>query len=548
MKDARKIPQFCIAAVGETPQALRDCAERAFGYTRFVELRLDWLDRPEDGLALIPSLAASGAGRNAGLAILQATCRRLENGGRFRGSVAEQLQILHRAAALGCRLADLEIESAEATDPDVVAALRHEVSLILSWHDFHGTPALDSVARRLRRFPADYYKIVPTATRQSDNCAALEFLVAAASGGERWIVFCMGQAGIPSRVLALSRGSAFVYASCPEVGNREQGIGNRRNGRENGAALAAPGQVDFETLRKVYRAEKLSSKTAVYGLLGSPIGHSIGAAIHNASFRARRMDAVYLPLLASSLNDFRKAAKLYPLRGFSVTIPHKQGILRFLDRVDPTVKLAGAANTVRIRRGRWEAINSDVEGIVGPVRKAFRLSQRERLGNGCRAVVVGTGGAARAALAALQKLRCRNVAVMGRDSAKARRLAMDFGVTTMPLASLEAERFDLLIHATPVGMWPRTGECLLRPEQINAAVVFDLVYNPAGTRLLQFARARGCRTISGLDMFIAQAARQFEYWTGAEAPRQLMRKTAERELERFGNGSGPSAGEKKSDD
>jgi 3-dehydroquinate dehydratase/shikimate dehydrogenase len=193
----------------------------------------------------------------------------------------------------------------------------------------------------------------------------------------------------------------------------------------------------------------------------------------------------------------------------------------------------GAANTVRVRKGRWEATNTDVDGIVAPLRKAFRLSARESLPSDFRALIVGTGGAARAALCALRQLRCRDLSVTGRNPAKGRLLARELGGRSIPVEALEDEAFDLLIHATSVGMWPHSEECYLRPEQINAGTVFDLVYNPPETRLLQIAKVRGCRTISGLEMFLAQAARQFEYWTEREAPRRLMRQTAIRELSRL---------------
>ena len=523
------VPRIAIAATGNTPRELFECARSALEHCRFVELRLDWLPHPERALQIILRLLKRGRSTT-----LQATCRRVQNGGRFRGTVAAQLEILRKAAELGCRIVDLEIESAEAAGAATVRALREKAALILSWHDFDRTPPLEPIARRLRRFPADFYKVVPTATRQSDNCRALEFLERMVSDGrarERWVVMAMGQAGVPSRVLALARGSAFVYASVPpRLGNREQGIGNRK---KKAAQVAAPGQVDIETLRRVFRAERLGPKTAIYGLLGWPIGHSVGAAIHNASFGAKKMNAVYLPLLASDLKDFRDAARRYPLAGFSVTIPHKQGILRFIDRIDPMVKMAGAANTVRIRRGRWEAINSDVEGICAPLRNSFGLRTGKGFDKDFRSVVVGTGGAARAALAALKQLKCRRIVVAGRSRDRAILLGREFGATALELAALGRERFELMIHATPVGMWPRTDECLLSAKQINAGCVFDLVYNPRDTRLLQLARSRGCRTISGLEMFIAQAARQFEFWTGEKAPRALMRRTAERELARF---------------
>jgi len=498
-----------------------------------VELRLDWVANPADGLPAIPRLLHDSANPRGKSPHLLATCRRQPNGGRFTGTVAEQIELLAKAAAAGCRLVDLEIESAEAAGHDSVARLRNTARLVLSFHDFEKLPKLAPVVRRLRRFPADFYKLVGTATRQSDNCAALEFLNLTSEETEQgnWIAFCMGEAGIPSRILALSRGSRFVYAACPPEPDE-------LNHLDQESSLAAPGLLDWRTLRDRYRAEKLTRRTALYGLLGCPIRHSIGAAIHNAAFRARGLDAVYLPLLTDDWKDFRKAAERFPLAGFSVTIPHKQGILRWVDRADRAARAAGAANTVRLRRNRWEAINTDIEGIVRPLRQAFRLGEREALPADFRAVIVGNGGAARAAMIALQELRCRSIVITGRNGAKVSRFARDLGGKALPLERLERERFDLLVHATPVGMWPRVEECILRPEQIHCGVVFDLVYNPPETRLLELAWAQGCRAISGLEMFLAQAARQFEYWTGLEPPHRLMRRVALAELRRFPEASG----------
>jgi 3-dehydroquinate dehydratase/shikimate dehydrogenase len=520
MVKRQKLPRICIAVTGETPNTLLNAAERALAESRFIELRLDWLPRPQDGISAIPRLLARAAGSGIKHPVLQATCRREPNGGRFRGTVAQQFEFLDRAVKAGCRVVDVEIESAEAVGQQQLEALRDRAEVILSWHDFHSTPNLETAARRLLKSEADYYKLVPTAQRQSDNCAALDLLRNANQkfGDHKFIVFCMEQAGIPSRVLALSRGSAFVYAAPTQNGS---------------AAISAPGQIDCATLRDVFRVEKLTETTKTYGLLGSPIGHSIGAAIHNAAMRSRKLDAVYLPLLASDLRDLRKAADRYPLSGFSVTIPHKQAIFRILDKVDSAAKAAQATNTVVVRRGRWEGINSDVEGIVAALREEFMLNDRKRLPKHYRAVVVGAGGAARAALVALDQLRCAEKMVTGRSPAKVHSVAQQFGVTALPMSDLKKEHFDLMIHATSVGMWPRHEDALLRPEQIKADTVFDLVYNPPETRLLKMARELGSTTISGLQMFLAQAARQFEYWTGTEAPRKLMRSVAERELARF---------------
>jgi 3-dehydroquinate dehydratase/shikimate dehydrogenase len=515
MSQAIKLTRICITATGRTPAELMMCADRALLESRFVELRLDFVSNPVEAVALIPRLLDGG-----GHAILQATCRRSPNGGRFSGSVAAQVRLLEQAVAAGCRVIDLEIESAESVGVEAVARLRQIAKVILSFHDFRSTPRLAPIARRMRRFPADYYKIVPTATQQSHNCVVLDLLSSFsenARAGGKWVGFAMGEVGIPSRILALSRGSAFGYAAPSEDRGSE-------------SMLAAPGQLDWSTLHTQYRVERLGRDTAIYGILGCPVGHSIGPAIHNASFRRRRMDAVYMPLLADDLRDFRRAAERYPLAGFSVTIPHKREIVRYTDKIDSWVEMAGAANTIRIRRGRWEAVNTDIDGIRIPLQRRYRLSRGRRLGRAFRAAIVGNGGSARAAVIALQSLGCRNISVVGRDPARVRHLAKQMDAEATTLDALRTEAFDLLIHATPVGMWPNEQQCLLTADHLRAGTVFDLVYNPQETELLKRARAAGCRTISGLEMFLAQAARQFKFWTGVEAPLSQMRRVAVRWL------------------
>lgn len=542
------LPRIAITATGRMPAALLDAARSALRYTRFVELRLDWTRNPGAVFRFLPRLCRDFAAKRP---IFLATCRRRSNGGEFPGTVAAQLAILERAAAAGCQLLDLEIESAEAVGQDRVAALRRQAGLVLSFHDFRRTPRPEAVAQRLQKFPADFYKLVTTATRQSDNCAVLDFLTRMTStpkprtARSRWVAFCMGESGVPSRILALSRGSRFVYAALPPAIGQPRKPKEPHKPREPNEPKepnqpAAPGQLDWNLLHNCYLAERLTSRSAIYGLVGSPVGQSIGAAIHNAALRARRCSAVYIPFLVNNLNDFCKAASHYPLAGFSVTIPHKQAVLRSAERADRLARAAGAANTVRIMRtGRWAATNTDVGGIVAPLRRAFRLGSGKPLPAGFRAVILGNGGAARAAVLALRELRCNSIYVTGRNPAKVRRFARELRVMAMPLERLRHEQFDLLVQTTPVGMWPRTAESPLCPEQITARTVFDLIYNPPVTRLLELARSRGRRTISGLEMFLTQAALQFSYWTELKPPVRLMRRIALEELRRFSAASTP---------
>ncbi len=534
------VPRIAITATGRTPAALLDATRRALGYTRFVELRLDWVPDLDEVLRALPALLRRFSAKRP---LCIATCRRKPNGGMFRGTVAAQLAILEKAADAGCRLIDLEIESAESLGQARVASLRRRAGLILSFHDFQRMPRPEPVARRLQQFPADFYKLVGTATRQSDNCAVLDFLQSRLTPKriqtrERpesgpWVAFCMGETGIPSRILALSRGSRFVYAALPPEFVLSRTPKEPQEPKEPNP-LAAPGQIDWNSLRYRYSADKLTPQSAIYGLVGSPVAQSIGAAIHNAALRSRRLNGVYIPFLMNNLGDFRKAAARYPLAGFSVTIPHKQRVLRAADRTDPLARSAGAANTVRVTRtNHWEATNTDIEGIVTPLRHAFRLAEGTPLRSGFRAVVLGNGGAARAAVLALRLLQCSSIQVTGRNPARVRRFVRELGVSAIPLEGLAQQEVDLLVQTTPVGMWPRITESPLQPEQITARVVFDLVYNPPVTRLLKLARSKGCQIISGLEMFLSQAAGQFGYWTKLEAPVRLMRRVAIEELRRF---------------
>ena len=509
------LPKICITATGRSLGELIDCARTALSQSQFIELRLDWLAKPMDAIPRIAGMIASSPG-----AIIQATCRRKSNGGEFEGTFEEQLKILLCAAEAGCRLVDLEIESAEdatATHAGALEELRRRVGLIVSFHDFKSTPPLAPVVKRLMKVPANIYKLVPTATQQTDVVRLLDELQRLSSAGEaRWVAFCMGDAGVPSRVLALSRGSVFVYAAPASV--------------EPGQA-AAPGQLNAETLRRRYRADRITQKTKLYGVLGNPVKHSIGTAVHNNSIGNLSMDAVYLPLQSDDVKDFRKAALEYPLAGFSITLPHKQAILAYVDRPDKLVEAVGATNTVRSRNGKWEAINSDVAGIVQPLQARYELGERGKLPAEFSAIVLGNGGAARAAIVGLQSLGCRKLIITGRNPQKTRLLANEFRCENVPLQALTTLKADLLIQATSVGMWPESEASPLTPAQICADTVFDLIYNPQETKLLQMARAKGCQTISGIEMYLAQAARQFEYWTGRKAPLPKMRRAALDELE-----------------
>jgi 3-dehydroquinate dehydratase/shikimate dehydrogenase len=269
----------------------------------------------------------------------------------------------------------------------------------------------------------------------------------------------------------------------------------------------------------VYRVEKFSRGARVYGVIADPVRHSISPAVHNRAFQSRRMDAVYLPFLVhpSQLKDFFVLAVNLPVSGFSVTIPHKQKIIRYLDIVDPLARRIGAVNTVWRKAGKWRGTNTDVEGVLAPLRKRIKIPRSSIL-------IAGNGGAARGAAFALADAGA-SVSIVGRNPDRVRALCKICGATALTREQAESMHFDALVHATSVGMYPHADGCFFR-DKIPADLVFDMVYNPLETMLIRRATEAGKEVVPGIQMFLEQAAHQFETWTGESPPRAAMEKAA----------------------
>jgi len=319
------------------------------------------------------------------------------------------------------------------------------------------------------------------------------------------ICFAMSEAGLPTRILSPAFGSPFTYAApCASPGT-------------------APAQPTAKLLRSLYRCDKLSKHTRVYGVIADPVAHSKSPVIHNRAFQARRIDAVYLPFLVAppQLGEWMKLAAALPVCGFSVTIPHKQKIGRYLDIIDPLAKRVGAVNTVWRKSGKWRGTNTDVNGILKPLSRHMRPAQSSIL-------IAGYGGAARAAAIALADAGAR-ITITGRNAARAQQLASVVKADVVSLKQAQNQEYDALIHATPVGMAPNSPASLF-PSRVPAEVVFDMVYNPQETLLLKHAKEQGAAVIYGWEMLLEQAACQFEIWTGEPAPRTVMRTALEQAL------------------
>jgi len=477
----------------DTEKLLANARREVEAGESFFEFRLDYLAEPREGVAAIRKFLAS----YPECAIL-ATCRRHQNQGKFNGSVEEQLRVLDEAVEAGARAVDIEIESAEY----VLARLegfRGRAILVLSYHNYEGTPATENVLRRMMRIPADAYKIVTTARKPSDNYRVLT--LAKSHARAPIVMLAMGETGFPTRVLSPAMGGLYTYAT------------------PNAAEGTATGQVSARQLRHLYRVEKISRSAKIYGVIADPVRHSISPAVHNRAFQARRMDAVYLPFLVqpSQIKDFFMLADKLPIAGFSVTIPHKQKVMRYLDIVDPLARRIGAVNTIWKRAGKWRGSNTDAEAVTIPLSKRLRLSKSTIL-------VAGNGGAARGAAYGLVESGAK-VFIVGRNPDRVRSLAKACGAEPLLREQAEAREFDALVHATPLGMHPHPNECFFQ-NSIPAGLVFDMVYNPLETELMKRAAKQGCQVIHGLQMFLEQAAQQFEIWTGVTAPRSVMEKAA----------------------
>jgi 3-dehydroquinate dehydratase / shikimate dehydrogenase len=464
----------------------------------FLEFRLDFLDKPHRGAEAISVFLE----RHPECMVL-ATCRRHQNHGKFNGSIEEQLAILDLAVRSGAQAVDIEIETAEAAR-ERLTQFRGRVQVILSYHNYEATPPMDTIVNRMMKMPADAYKIVTTARKPSDNVRVLA--AAKALPKERMVVLAMGELGFPTRVLSPVFGGAYTYAApmCADG--------------------TAAGQVSARYLRHLYRVEKLKKSAKIYGVIADPVRHSISPTVHNRAFQARRVDAVYLPFLVSPacLRDFFAMAERLPLAGFSVTIPHKQKIIRYLDFVDPLARRIGAVNTVWRKAGKWRGTNTDAAGVTAPLARLMRLQNASVL-------IVGNGGAARGAAYALGEAGSK-ISLVGRNPDRVRALAKVTGAEALSREQLNGRKFDALVHATPLGMFPHANECFF-DGNIPGEVVLDMVYNPMETMLLRRAREQGRTVVPGLEMFIEQAVRQFEIWTGETAPRAIMQKAAAEALD-----------------
>jgi len=483
------VGRVCAVAAAATASEMSRQIRAASPSARTLELRLDWLSSDAERARLIHWLKAH---RPANITFL-ATCRRKSGGGKLTGDIARQLYWLSQAREAGCQWCDVEMETFRELPEGFLRAYPVPPRIMLSIHDFERTPSLPHDIIVAHHGQVDAVKIAAQAKTIADSVRLLKL----ARHSRNFVAIPMGDVGLPARLLALREGSELAYAPIAEA--------------------TAPGQISLEETIRLYRPHLLNEKTQVYGVIGDPIGHSLSPVLHNTGFAARHMNAVYLPFLVHWLGDFLKAIPDFGIRAFSVTIPHKQAILKHLKECEPLAAEIGAVNTVVVRRdGSLYGCNTDYVGVLRALQKKLRIE-------GSRVLIFGAGGSGHAAAFALARAGAQ-VYICARRENAAKELARAVGGEVIPRRALRTESFDAILNATPVGMHPHEGISPLSARELQCRIVMDLIYRPERTKLLEIAAQKGIATVSGVNMFLAQGFAQWEIWTGKRAPEAAMRR------------------------
>ncbi len=454
-----------------------------------VELRVDGVASLDLGRAL--------EGRRVPAIV---TCRAMWEGGRFEGTEEERRAVLARALELGAEFVDVEWKAVQGqltgiTFRDLVH--RAPERIVVSSHDFDGVPSdLESRAREMRSTGARTIKIAVAVSRLSQTLC----LKAIAQEGST-VVIGMGELGLASRLLAGRFGSVWTYAG--------QGL--------------APGQLPARQMIDDYGFRRVSESTRVYGVVSTNALHSLSPVMHNAAFEAAAIDAVYVPLAVQDFGDFLSFADGIGVAGVSVTIPFKLDALRAAESSDALTQQVGAANTLRRSGHGWEATNTDVAGFLQPLASAWGGSIE-----GARASVLGAGGAARAVIVALASTGAQ-ITVHARRDEQAQALAAGFNVAAGAYPP-DSGSWDLLVNCTPLGGAARRSESPMPVDRLTGRLVYDLTYGPGEATLVRDARLAGLATLDGLAMLVAQAERQFEWWTGRKPEPGVMEAAARRRL------------------
>jgi 3-dehydroquinate dehydratase/shikimate dehydrogenase len=463
---------------------------------KLVELRLDYVQSAVNLNRLLPE-------RPCPVVI---TCRRERDGGKWARTEEQRQLLLRQAIVAGCDYVDLE--------EDVAGKIPRfgKTKRIVSYHDFSETPEdLEGLHARLAALDADVVKIATMVNHPHDN---LRLLRLCRQSKIPTVALGMGEIGTPSRVLAKRFGAPFTYATF----HAERAL--------------APGQLSFQQMREIYRYDQINAETEFYGVVADPVAQSLSPLIHNAAFAHLGLNKVYLPFRVSSdqLASFLADCPELGVKGLSVTIPHKEEIIKHIKKCDEATQRIGACNTVVFNPEGATGYNTDYRAAMACIDHAFGGDENNPALNNKTMLVLGAGGVSRALVYGLRR-RGADVVISSRTDARAEELAAMFGARSTPWTGRHTVRPTLIVNGTPLGMHPVVDESPIEQRHLlSDMTVFDTVYNPEQTLLIKQAREAGCHTITGIDMFVGQAALQFNLFTGQKAPLELMRQVVRRAI------------------
>jgi 3-dehydroquinate dehydratase/shikimate dehydrogenase len=479
---------------------------------RLIELRLDFLAKAPDFKRLLENKPCP----------LVATVRRPQDGGRWSGSEEARLTLIRQAIVAGFDWVDIETDIA-----DKVRRFK-DVKRIVSYHNMREVPAdLEKIYQGMCGQDADVIKLAVRAHHAKDNVRVLELMRKAP---RPTVAFCMGDLGMPGRILGAKFGAPFTYAAF----NKERGI--------------APGLPSLTELKQLYFYDRVNADTKIFGVLGDPVAHSLSPLVHNRAFRHLGINAVYLPFRVPrpELADALKAFMSLPVQGYSVTIPHKEEAAELAKHKDESVVRTKAANTLVRSGDDFSAYNTDFQGIIDTLRAYLPTSFNNPDVDPSKGIVttlpappslnskvvlvLGAGGVGRAVAHALRSEGAL-VNVANRTSERAAALAEEVGGRHIEWQGRHSVLCDAVINCTSVGMHPDVDDSPLHHSFLKPGlVVFDTIYTPETTLLIKEARSRGCHVITGVELFVRQAAQQFKLFTQRDAPIDLMRKAVKRAL------------------
>jgi 3-dehydroquinate dehydratase / shikimate dehydrogenase len=457
-----------------------------------VELRVDYIGRAVNLKRLLENRPTP----------VVVTARRREDGGRWMRSEPERLALLRTAIVEGVQYVDIE--------SDVAAQIPRygNTKRIISYHNFEETPEnLEELHASMAEEDADIVKIAAMAKSFSDNLRMMDLVK---NAKVPTIGICMGEMGLITRIMGVRLGSPFTYATF----NKEKQM--------------APGLLEWRELQSLYRYNEIGPDTSWFGVVGDPISHSYSPLIHNRAFQDQQVDARYIPIRVSrsDLPDFIEHAKEMGFLGLSVTIPNKEEALRLCTQAENSAGQIGAVNTLILQGNDVLGYNTDYRAAMDCIEESMKLDRNmERSLAGRSALILGAGGVSRALVYGLKHRGC-DVHIASRTLERSQSLASEFGCRAVEWHDRHEVKVNLLVNGTPIGMHPDVDHSPYNESALNQFMtVFDTIYNPENTLLIKHAIERKATIITGVDMFVRQAAYQFKLFTGKEAPVTLMRQT-----------------------